>query len=85
MVILDPLGRWSVIRKTGPDWTLTQGERPRGEGGRPAPGPDRLPVRSHGFWSLLDDRKLGGVLISLCKPDMWAFPPYFLITPCRNR
>jgi len=56
-----------------------------GEGGRPAPGPDRLPVRCRGFWSLLDGRKLHGALISLCNPDMWAFLPYFLITPCRNR
>ena len=70
MVILDPLGRWSVIRETGPDWTLPKGERSRGEGGRPAPGPDHLPVHSHGFWSLLDGRKLRGTLISLCKPDV---------------
>ena len=67
-----------LVCVTGPDWTLTQG-------GGPSPGPDRLPVRSRGFWSLLDDRKLCGTLISLCKPDMWAFPPYFLIMPCRNR
>ena len=53
-VFLDPLGRWRVIRKTGPYWTPTQGRRPRGEGGRPAPEPDRLPVRSRGFWTLLD-------------------------------
>ena len=85
MVILDPLGRWSVIPKKSPNWTLGQGGRPRGEGGRPAPGPVRLPVRSRGFWSLLDDRKLCGTLISLCKPDVWGFLPYFLITPCRNR
>jgi len=84
-VILDPLGRWSIIPEASPDWTLRQGGRPMGEGGRPAPKPARPPVRSHGFWSLLDDRKLCGTFISLCKPDMWAFPPYFLITPCRNR
>jgi hypothetical protein len=78
MVILDPLGRWSVIPEESPDWTPGQGERP-------APGPVRLPVRYRGFWSLLDDRKLRGTLISLCKPDVWAFLPYFLITPCRNR
>ena len=59
--------------------------RPRGDGGRPAPRPARPPVRSRGFWSLLDDRKLAHTLISLCKPDVWAFPPYFMITPCRNR
>ena len=35
-----------MICETGPDWTLHQGGRPRGEGGRPAPGPDHLPVRS---------------------------------------
>ena len=77
-VILDPLGRWSLVREDSPDWTL-------GLGGRPAPGPDRLPVRSRGFWSLLDDGKLPHTLISLCKPNVWACPPYFLITPCRNR
>ena len=77
-VILDPLGRWSNIPKESPDWTLC-------EGGRPVPEPSRLPVRSRGFWSLLDDRKLRDTLISLCKPDVWAFLPYFLITPCRNR
>jgi len=73
-VSLDPLGRWSVIRETGPVWTLKVG-------GRPVPEPSRLPVRSHGFWSLLDDRKLRGTLISLCKPNVWAFLPYFVITP----
>jgi len=45
-VILDPLGRWSVILEESPYWTL-------GQGGRPAPGPVRLPIRSCGFWSLL--------------------------------
>ena len=72
-------------RETCPDWSPGQGGRPRGEGGRPAPGPARPPVRSHGFWSLLEYRKLAHTLISLCKPDVWAFPPCFLITPCRNR
>jgi len=67
-----------MIREVERDWLKHQG-------GPPAPGPDRLPVRSSGFWSLLDDRKLHGALISLCKPDMWAFLPYFLITPYRNR
>ena len=84
-VILYPLGRWSIIPEESPDWTLGQGGRPRGEGRRPAPEPDHLPVCSRGFWSLLDDRKLPHTLISLCKPDVWAFPPCFLITPCRNR
>ena len=78
IVFLNPLGRWSIIPEMEPDWSLPQG-------GRPAPGPDHLPIRSRGFWSLLDDRKLAHTLISLCKPDMWAFPLYFLITPCRNR
>jgi len=27
-VILDPLGRWSVIREESPDWTLEGGGRP---------------------------------------------------------
>jgi len=81
MVFLDPQRRWSTIRETCPEWSLGQGRRPRGDGGRPAPGPVRPPVRNRGFWSLLDDRKLAHTLISLCKPDMWAFSPYFLITP----
>ena len=85
IVFLDPLGQWSMIREVESDWPKHQGGRPRGEGGRPVPEPARLPVRSRGLWSLLDDRKLRVTLISLCKPDMWAFPPYFLITPCRNR
>jgi len=53
-VFLDPLGRWSMIREVEADWSLDQGGRPRGEGGRPAPGPVRSPVRSRGFWTLLD-------------------------------
>jgi len=80
-VFHNPLGRWSIIIEAVPDWPRQQGGRPRGEGERPAPGPARPPVRSCGFWSLLDDRKLPHTLISLCKPDVWAFPPYFLITP----
>ena len=77
-VILDPLGRWRVIPEESPVWTPSQG-------GRPASGPVRPLLPSRGFWSLLDDRKLRGTLISLCKPDVWAFLTYFLITPCRNR
>ena len=77
-VILDPLGWWSVVREKSSDWNP-------GGGGRPGLGPFRPPLCSLGFWSLLDGRKLRGVLISLCNPDMWAFLPYFLITPCRNR
>ena len=48
-VILDPLGRWSLVREESPDPTL-QG------GGRPVPGPVRPPLPSRGFWSLLDVR-----------------------------
>ena len=77
-VILDPLGQWNVVCEKSPDWHTE-------EGGRPGPGPFRPPLSSRGFWSLLDGRKLRGALISLCNPDMWAFLPYFLITPCRNR
>ena len=77
-VFLDPLGRWSIIREIDRDWWKYLG-------GRPVPEPARLPVRSRGFWSLLDDRKLRSTLISLCNPDVWAFLPYFLITPCINR
>jgi len=43
-----------MIREVERDWPKHQGGRPRGEGGRPAAGPDHLPVRSRGFWSLLD-------------------------------
>ena len=85
MVILDPLDRWSLVREESSESTLQGGGRPGQLGGRPVPGPVRPPLPSRGFWSLLDDRKLRGTLISLCKPDVWAFPPYFLITPCRNR
>jgi len=84
-VFLDPQRWWSTIHETCPDWSPGQGGRPRREGGRPAPRPARPPVRSCGFWSLLDDRKLAHTLTSLCKPDVWAFPLYFLITPYRNR
>ena len=84
-VILDPLGRWSLVCQESSESNPTEGGRPGQLGGRPVPGPVRPPVRSCGFWSLLDDRKLHGTLISLCKPDVWVFLPYFLITPCRNR
>ena len=84
-VILDPLGQWSVVCEESPDWHPTEGRRPGPQGERPGLGPFRPLLRSRGFWSLLDGRKLRGALISLCNPDMWAFLPYFLITPCRNR
>jgi len=77
-VFLDPLGRWSMIREVDPDWALQEGRRP-------GPDPVLPPLRFRGFWSLLDDRKLAHTLISLCKPNVWAFHLYFLITPCRNR
>ena len=66
-------------------WAQKVGGRPGLSGGRLGRGPVLPPLRSRSFWSLLDDRKLRGTLISLCKPDVWAFLPYFLITPCRNR
>ena len=84
-VILDPLGRWSLVREESSESNPTEGERPGQLGGRPVPDYVTSPVRSCGFWTLLDGRNLCGTLISLCKPDMWDFPPYFLITPCRNR
>ena len=84
-VILDPLGRWSLVREESSETNPGQSGRPGQLGGRPVPSPVRPLLPSHGFWSLLDDRKLHDTLISLCKPDVWAFPPYFLITPCRNR
>jgi len=77
-VFLNPLGQWSIIREVEPDWL-------RCESGRPAPVPAWPPTRSRSFWTLLDDRKLAHTLISLCKPDVWVFPLYFLITPYRNR
>jgi len=84
-VFLNPLGRWSIIREAEIDWLPKQGRRPRGEGGRPVPGSPRPRFCSRGFWTLLDDKKFAHTLISLCKPDVWAFPPYFLITPYRDR
>ena len=84
-VILDPLGRWRLVPQESPDPTPRGGGRLGQLGGRPVPGPFRTLLPSHGFWSLLDGRKLRGAFISLCNPDMWAFLPYFLITPCRNR
>jgi len=53
-VFLNPLGRWSIIHETKPDWLRALGGRPRGKGGRPAPRPARPPARSRGFWTLLD-------------------------------
>jgi len=64
-----------MIREVEAYWSLDQGGRPRGEGGRPAPEPVRSPIRSRGFWTLLDVGLLRGTLISLCKPDVWAFLP----------
>ena len=85
IVILDPLGRWSIVREKSPEPSPEGGRRPGQLAGRLVPGPVRPPLPSRGFWSLLDGRKLHGALISLCRTDMWAFLPYFLITPCRNR
>jgi len=68
IVFLNSLGQWSIIREAERDWPPEEGKRPRGEGGRPVPGPARPPIRSCGFWTLLDDRKLSHTLISLCKP-----------------
>ena len=84
-VILDPLDQWNVVCEESPDWHPEGGGRPGPQGGRPGPGPFWPLLSSRGFWSFLDGRKLRGALISLCNPDMWAFLPYFLITPCRNR
>jgi len=53
-IFLDLLGRWTMIREVGCDWPRGQGGRPRGEGGRPALRPVRSPVRSRGFWTLLE-------------------------------
>ena len=63
MVFLEVLGRWSMIPELHPDWSRGEGGRPVREGGRPVreggrlvPGPVMSPVRSHGFWTLLDGR-----------------------------
>ena len=56
MVFLNPLGRWSIIREIERDWPQEVGGRPVGQGGRPVSGPVSPPLRSHGFWSLLDVR-----------------------------
>ena len=51
-VILDPLGRWSVVREKSPDWSTEGGGRPGPQGGRPGPGPVRprfVPVASGVF------------------------------------
>jgi len=53
-VFLNPFGWWSIIREAEPDGLSGQGARPRGEGGRPAPGSAQSPARSRGFWTLLD-------------------------------
>ncbi len=55
-VFLDPQRRWSIIRETRPDWSRGQGGRPRAQGGRPVSWPVTAPVRSRGFWNLLDVR-----------------------------
>ena len=67
-----------------PERDPARGGRPGHLGGRPGPGPFRPLFSSRGFWSVLDGRKLRGALISLCNPDMWAFLPYFLITPAET-
>jgi len=48
-VILDPLGRWSVIHEKSPDPTLGGGGRLGQLGGRPVPGPVWPPLPSCGF------------------------------------
>ena len=55
-LILDPLGRWSIIREVERDWPQEVGGRPVGLGGRPVSGPVSPPLRPRGFWSLLDVR-----------------------------
>ncbi|OQU92214.1 hypothetical protein SORBI_3001G311050 [Sorghum bicolor] len=51
------LGRWRSPAKQSPDWTQEVGGRPDQLGGRPGSGPVSPPLRSRGFWSLLDDRQ----------------------------
>ena len=84
-VFLNPLGRRSIIHEADPDWLEHQGGRPRGEGGRPVPGPVTPPARSRGFWTLLDGRKVPHTLISLCNHDMWAFPSLFPDNPLQKQ
>ena len=52
-VFLNPLGRWSIIRETEPNWLRGLVGRPRGEGGRPAPRTAQPPAHSRGFWTLV--------------------------------
>ena len=80
-VILDPLGRWSIMCEKSPEPSLEGGGRPGQLGGRPVPGPVRPLLPSRGFWSLLDGRKLRGALISLCNPDMWGLSSLFPNNP----
>ena len=54
IISLNPLGWWSMIREVEADWLPGQGGRPRGEGGRPAPGSARSRAHSRGFWTTLD-------------------------------
>ena len=49
MVILDPLGRWSVVREKISDWSPGGGGRPGPQGGRTGPGPFRPPLCSRSF------------------------------------
>jgi len=49
MVILDSLGRWSLVREESSESNPGQGGCPRGVGGRPAHGLVRPPIRSRGF------------------------------------
>ena len=56
VVFLKVLGRWSIVPKLESVWSRGEGGRPVREGGRPVPGSVTSPVRSRGFWSLLDGR-----------------------------
>ena len=57
-VILDSLGRWSVVCEKSPEPSPDGGGRPGQLGGHPVPGPVRPPLPSRGFWSLLNGRKI---------------------------
>ena len=56
VVFLEVLGRWSVVPELDSVWSRGEGGRPVREGGRPVPGSVTSPVRSCGFWTLLDGR-----------------------------
>jgi hypothetical protein len=73
------------IHEVEPDWLCSSGARPNPWAAARLSGPSRLRFVSRVFSYLSDYRKVMRALLSLCKPDMWAFLGSFQLTPCRNR